>query len=71
MNPAADSFDPAADSFAHSLVRASHALGSLLDVAQLLGVEPRQVYFWIAEVESPTAAQRRSLEQKLTGCMRK
>jgi DNA-binding transcriptional regulator YdaS (Cro superfamily) len=58
------------DNFAHSLLKASHALGSLLDVAQLLGVEPKQVYFWIAEVQRPSAAQRRSLEEKLRSCIR-
>lgn len=53
------------NNFAHSLIRASHVLGSLLDVAEALGVEPKQVYFWIAEVERPSALERRSLEQKL------
>ena len=59
-----------ADNFAHSLIKASHTLGSLLDVAQLLGVEPKQVYFWIAEVQRPSAVQRRNLEQKLRACIR-
>ena len=57
--------DVAANNFAFALIRASQALGSLLDVAQLLGVEPKQVYLWIADVEAPTAEQRSELEDKL------
>jgi DNA-binding transcriptional regulator YdaS (Cro superfamily) len=57
--------DVAANNFAFALIRASQALGSLLDVAQLLGVEPKQVYLWIADVEAPTAEQRSELETKL------
>ena len=59
-----------ANNFAHSLIRASHVLGSLLDVAEALGVEPKQVYFWIAEMERPSSAQCRSLEKKLRSCVR-
>ena len=57
--------DVAADNFAFALVRAWQTLGSLLDVAQLLGVEPKQIYLWIADVEAPTAEQRSELEDKL------
>ena len=57
--------DAAANNFAFALIRASQALGSLLDVAQLLGVEPKQIYLWIADVEAPTAEQRSELEDKL------
>lgn len=57
--------DVAATNFAFALIRASQALGSLLDVAQLLGVEPKQIYLWIADVEAPTAEQRSELEDKL------
>lgn len=46
-------------------MRASQTLGSLLGVAQLLGVAPKQVYFWIADLERPSAAQRSRLERKL------
>ena len=55
----------AADNFAISLIRASQTLGSLFDVARLLGVEPKQVYFWIANVDLPTTERRRELESKL------
>ena len=57
--------DTAANNFAFALIRASQTLGSLLGVAQLLGVEPKQVYLWIADVEAPTAEQRSELENKL------
>ena len=57
--------DIAADNFALSLIRASQTLGSLLDVALVLSVEPKRVYLWIANVEMPTAEQRSELESKL------
>ena len=52
--------------FADLLVRASKAGGCLLDLAQLLGVEPRQVYRWIADVERPSQERRRELEGRLS-----
>ena len=57
--------DLSPNNFAYPLIRASQSLGSLLDVAQLLGVQPKQVYLWIADVERPSAGQRRRLERKL------
>ena len=51
--------------FVHSHIQASRALGSMLGVAQLLGVQPKQVYFWIADVEQPSASQRRALQRTL------
>ena len=39
--------------FPYLLVRASRLIGTMLDVAILLGVEPAQVYRWIAGVELP------------------
>ena len=54
-----------ANIFAFSLIQASRAAGSLLAVAQLLGVEPKQVYFWIAELEQPSGEQRQDFEKKL------
>lgn len=53
------------ESFADLLVRASKATGSLLDLAELLGVEPRQVYRWIADVERPSEERRLEIE----GCL--
>jgi DNA-binding transcriptional regulator YdaS (Cro superfamily) len=55
--------------FADLLVRAAKAAGSLLDLAQLLGVEPRQVYRWIADVEQPSEERRRELEGRLSCLM--
>ena len=57
--------DVNAERFVFSLIKASQTMGSLLDVARLLGVEPKQVYFWIADVEQPSGEQRRKLEEKL------
>jgi hypothetical protein len=37
----------------------------MLDVAKLLGVEPRQVYLWIAEIEEPAEERRGELERRL------
>lgn len=51
--------------FAFSLVRASKVLGSLLAVAVLLGVEPKQVYRWIAGLDQPPSTQRGELEKRL------
>jgi uncharacterized protein (DUF1778 family) len=55
----------AADNFAFSLMSACRAMGSLLDVAQVLGVQPKQVYRWIADLDRPSDAQRRELERQL------
>ena len=53
------------EKFPDLLVRASKATGSLLDVAKLLGVAPRQVYYWIAAVEMPNDERRGELERTL------
>lgn len=55
----------AADDFAFLLVQASQKLGSLLDVARLLGVQPKQVYLWIANVDVPATEQRNEFEKTL------
>ena len=47
------------------LLRASKAMGSLLDVANLLEVEPKQVYWWMANLERPNAALQAELERRL------
>ena len=39
--------------FPYLLVRASHTLGTILDVALILEVEPSLVYRWIAGVDLP------------------
>lgn len=40
--------------FPYQLVRASTSLGTMLDVALLLDVDPSLVYRWIAGVDLPT-----------------
>lgn len=40
-------------------------MGSLLEVAELLNVEPRQVYSWIAAADLPSAERRNELESRL------
>lgn len=54
------------ESFADILVRASKATGSLLDLAELLSVEPRQVYRWIADVERPSEERRLEIEGRVS-----
>ena len=51
--------------FPYLLVRASRALGTMLAVALLLEVEPRQVYQWIAGVELPTHERISELAARL------
>lgn len=53
------------DDFAFALILASKAMGSFLDVALLLGVEPRQVYRWIADLERPSDERVRELQGRL------
>jgi hypothetical protein len=53
------------DDFAYLLVRASKALGNTLGVAQLLEVEPLQVYRWIAGMDPPSDARRAELTARL------
>jgi hypothetical protein len=53
------------NNFDFLLLAASKALGSLLDVATLLGVEPRQVYWWLACVERPSDAREQELVYRL------
>jgi DNA-binding transcriptional regulator YdaS (Cro superfamily) len=51
--------------FPDLLVRASRVMGTLLGVALLLGVEPKQVYRWIAGVEYPSADRIGELRKRL------
>jgi DNA-binding transcriptional regulator YdaS (Cro superfamily) len=53
------------DEFPDLLVRCSRALGTMLAVAVLLEVEPRQVYQWIAGVELPTHQRISELAARL------
>lgn len=40
-------------------------MGSLLDVAMLLEVEPKQIYLWIADLERPSDERAHELEKRL------
>lgn len=51
--------------FSLLLLQASKATGSLLGVADLLGVEPLQVYRWIAHVDPPPTTRRCEFEERL------
>ena len=53
------------DDFAYLLVRASKAVGNTLGVAELLEVEPVQVYRWIAGVDEPTEERLAELTARL------
>lgn len=53
------------DDFSSTLVRAVRAMGSLLEVAVLLDVQPRQVYRWMAELDRPSGEQRLEIEDRL------
>jgi len=53
------------DEFAYLLVQASKVLGTTLGVAQLLDVEPLQVYRWIAGVDQPAVAHQDLLTARL------
>lgn len=53
------------DEFAYLLVRASRVRGTMLAVALLLDVEPKQVYRWIAGVEQPTHERIDELTERL------
>lgn len=53
------------DDFAFALILASKVLGSLLDVARLLEVEPRQIYRWIADLERPSDERVREFQDRL------
>ena len=54
------------DDFASALLYASKRLGCLLDVATSLGVQPTQVYQWIAGVNQPLPGQQARLLQRLS-----
>lgn len=53
------------EDFPISLMRAAGVLGSLLDVALLLEVEPKQVYRWLADLDRPSGEYLRELESRL------
>jgi hypothetical protein len=51
--------------FSALLLNASKTLGTLLDVANLLEVEPKLVYGWLAGFEQPAAARIEGLTERL------
>ena len=51
--------------FANLLVRASRTLGTLYALAVLLNAEPREVYYWIAGIERPSAERMGELLARL------
>ena len=51
--------------FTHLLLTASQALGTLLDVANALQVEPKLVYRWMAGFERPSPANLLLYKAKL------
>jgi hypothetical protein len=51
--------------FTHLLLAASQSLGTLLDVANLLEVEPRVVYRWMAGFDRPSPASVTLYKQRL------
>jgi hypothetical protein len=57
------------DNLALLLVHASKKLGSLLEVARLLEVEPNSVYRWIAGVDCPPAERIALLTERLEAAL--
>ena len=55
------------DHFASVLLEAAKRQGSLLNVANSLGVQPTQVYQWIAGVNQPDSEQQAQFAQRLLG----
>jgi hypothetical protein len=53
------------DSFAGLVLRASKAMGAPLYLAKRLGVEPYDVYRWIAGTVLPEAVQQKEFERRL------
>jgi hypothetical protein len=53
------------DRFAGLVLKASQALGAPLHLAAHLGVEPYDVYRWIAGMELPEPTRRQNVEQGL------
>jgi len=51
--------------FAHLLVNTSKAMGNLLDLANLLQVEPKVVYGWMAGFAQPAEDELEGLRERL------
>ena len=57
--------------FPEALVDAATARGSMLAVAERLGVAPQTVYRWIAGTENPGPEECRNLETRLEGALQR
>jgi hypothetical protein len=53
------------DDFALSLVKATLILGSLLEIAKILEVEPLQVWRWMSEIDRPPERLAKEFRTKL------
>jgi hypothetical protein len=51
------------------LLNATRRMGSVLSVATLLGVKPKQVYGWLADVEQPSDAVRAEVVRRLSSAL--
>ena len=58
------------DRFDFLLLSAMKRMGSILSVANLLDVQPRQVYCWLADVEQPSDCVRAEVERRLSSALR-
>ena len=55
--------------FVTAAFQASRALGGPCRLARRLGIEPDQLYRWIAGQDLPAEAARRELQARLTGAV--
>lgn len=57
------------NNFDFLLLSALKSMGSVLNVAVLLGVQPKQVYSWIADLERPSDPVRAEVERRLSDAL--
>jgi hypothetical protein len=57
------------DRFVGLVLKASQALGAPLYLATHLGVEPYDIYRWIAGMDLPEPIHRENFEQRLLGIL--
>ena len=51
------------------LLSATNRMGSILSVACVLGVQPRQVYCWLADIQRPSDPVRADVERRLSNAL--
>jgi hypothetical protein len=61
----ASDLDTLMSDFAKTALQASQAVGSPLNLAYRLGVEPYDVFRWIAGLDVPQEPQRRDVEKRI------